>query len=111
MTLELLPYVQELSANDIVVIIGAVTVSLTTVISAIATVIVAVRTGAIKATGEAAQITGVAAQKAAEETKHLVNSRTDAMMEQLERQRTAMQDAGIPIPVDPSLPMNRDKEV
>jgi hypothetical protein len=83
-------------------IIGAITVSLTSIVSTIFAGFIAARTGSIKRTGEDAQRTG-------EATAHQLNSRTDALMEQLELQRALLQEHGITIPPDASLPMNKER--
>lgn len=65
----------------------------TTLITAIGVAVVAVRSSMIKDV-----------QRIGLETHTMVNSRMDAMMALLEKQRTALQSAGIPIPLDDSIP-------
>jgi phage-related minor tail protein len=90
-----------LSTIDILAVIGALTVSVTSIVSTVFAGFIAARTSAIKRTTEDVQRTG-------EATAHQLNSRTDAMMELLETQRKLLQHHGIQIPPDGSLPMNKE---
>lgn len=74
-----------MSVTDAVQLITAIT----TLVTAIGAIIIAMRQSTIK--------------KTTEETRTLVNGRTDAMMVQLEKQRTVLQENGIQIPKDASL--------
>jgi hypothetical protein len=78
-----------MSATDILAIVGAVTFSITSIIAAVGTVIVAVRTGRI--------------QQGTDKNHEILNSQHTAMLEIAEKQRTALQEAGITLPLDDSL--------
>jgi hypothetical protein len=79
--------------NDVIQILTGVT----TLVTAAGIAVVTVRTAKIKKLADDTQ-------KVGKETHAMVNSRMDAMMALLEKQRTALQGAGVVIPLDDSIP-------
>jgi hypothetical protein len=73
-----------MSVTDYLAIIGAITVTVTAIISAVASAIVTVRTSSIK--------------KTVESTHDLVNGNSQADKTLLEDYRQAMQSSGVEIP-------------
>jgi hypothetical protein len=91
------------SAADIVTVIAALGVLVTSVATAVGTVIVALRTSQIKKIGEATAVTTDQIKATGEATHELSNSQNDNLRALVGKQGQEMFDAGLPPTVDDSL--------